>query len=104
MSADIPTDDLAVRLELAIREVPGVSAVYTAAPLVTRALRGLGNADDRPSLVHVEAGEGAVEVTTVIGVDPEASAPTVADAVAAAVRAIAGESARVTVRVGRVAP
>jgi hypothetical protein len=103
MSAGIPTDDLAARLETAIRAVPGVSGVYAAAPAIAQAIGELPiGATSSPSLVRVESG-ASVGVTTVIGVEPSACSPDVADAVAATIRGIAGEDARVTVRVGRVA-
>lgn len=85
MSAGIPTDDLAARLETVIRDVPGVSGLYAAAPAIAQALGELPTtATTRPALVRVEGNADPVAVTTVIGVDP-------------------GADARVTVRVGRVA-
>lgn len=103
MSEAVP-GDLAHDLESRIRAVPGVSDVYSAAPLLARAAGELPvGGSVRPALVHVER-RSPLRVTTIIGVHPDHDAPAVADRVAAAIRANVEPDASVTVRVGRIAP
>jgi hypothetical protein len=90
-------------LEAVVRAVPGVSGLYSAAPILAQAVGELPlAATTRPGLIHVDAAADPPSVTASIGVDPSARAPEVAGLVAAAIHAEAGPGWNVSVRVSRV--
>lgn len=100
MSAD--TAELAARIDAAVREVPGVSELYFAAPLPARLWRVA--VDRAETFSTVSAGDEGYEATVSIGVAHD-RADAVAHLVAARVRDVLGDpAARVTVRVSRISP
>jgi hypothetical protein len=72
--ADSPASALAVEIEKALRDVDGVTAIYSSAPIVEVVAEEVGAAVvPTPAvpapLISVEAGEQGTTVTAVIGVD-----------------------------------
>lgn len=72
--ADSPASALAVEIEKVLRDVEGVTAIYSSAPIVEVVAEELGAAAAPApavpaSLVSVESGEQGTTVTAVIGVD-----------------------------------
>lgn len=93
------TGDMAVRVDAAIREVPGVSELYFAAPLPARLWRVAVERSE--AYTSVAERDGVYDVTASIGVE-QARADAVAGAVAARVREVLDQpEATVTVRVSR---
>lgn len=96
------TSELALRVDAAIGEVPGVAELYFAAPLPARLWRVAVERTEAYSAVTER--DGAYEIIASIGVE-HARADAVATAVAARVRDVLGQpEATVTVRVSRLSP
>ncbi len=102
---DITPAALAPRVDLAVTATEGVREMYSARPVVARALEHVVDADG--SLAAVEDADGARSITVCIGVSTQDDTVAVASAVATAVRGTdeTAVPARVRVRVARlVAP
>lgn len=102
---DLTTAALAPRIDLAVTATEGVREMYSARPLVARAVERA--VDTEGSLAAVDDVDGARSITVCIGVSTQDDSVAVASAVAAAVRGTdeAATAATVRVRVGRlVAP
>jgi hypothetical protein len=97
-------DAVARRIDDAVRGVPGVVDVYSARPLVARAVRRLVDDDAPLALVQEKSGEMQVTVSVALeAARTRAGASEVTDAVVAAVRVAASDGqAAVKVRVSRV--
>lgn len=97
----ITAAELAPRVDLAVTAVEGVREVYSARPVVARAVERVAEVEG--SLAAVEQAGGARTITVCIGVGRTDDAAAVATAVAAAARGAGGDDApsRVRVRVAR---
>jgi len=94
--------ELAAVLEPLVRDVAGVSAVYSSLPLLAQSAKQITRGADAAPLIAIDRSSTAVTVTVNVGVSGSAQAPATAAAVAAAVRAAVGADAEVVVRVSRV--
>jgi len=102
---EITAAELAPRVDLAVTATEGVREMYSARPVIARALEHV--ADVEGSLAAVDDTDGARAITVCIGVSTQDDSVAVASAVAAAVRGTdeAAQPATVRVRVARlVAP
>lgn len=94
-------DDLARRIDVLLRADERVAQLYSARPLLSRAVRAAAGADVPLALVQV--GESTT-ITVSVGVSKEAGAR-VAAQLAESIRALPGaEEADVRVRVSRILP
>ncbi len=94
---DITPAALAPRLDLAVTATEGVREMYSARPVVARALEHV--ADVEGSLAAVDDAGGARSITVCIGVSRQDDTVAVASAVAAAVRGTDETAVPATVRV-----
>lgn len=93
----ITAAELAPRIDLAVTAVEGVREVYSARPVVARALEHVTDADG--SLTAVDETAGARAITVCIGVSRDDDAAAVAAAVAAAARGAGDDETPASVRV-----
>lgn len=91
-------------LDVVVRAVPGVVALYSARPAIVTSLRNVTAGDDPTSLVQVQSTDEGLSIVASIGVSSEWQAPHTAAVVSAAVLDAVpdGVHARVHVRVSRV--
>ncbi len=93
-----------VRLDDVVRAVPGVVALYSAAPVVVASARQIVATGKDVALVSVRGTPEGSEIVASIGVGGQEQAPRIAAAVSAAILAALPEGvpASVHVRVSRV--
>jgi hypothetical protein len=97
--------ELARRLDLTVREVPGVTTVFATDAAVVRTARQLASGADAVPLVSVTTSDDGLAIVASIGVTGAELAPVTASIVAAAIRAElpVGLDATVSVRISRIA-
>ena len=84
----------------AVRSVPGVVRLYAPAGLV-RGARALLDAENATMSVVRVGDDGELSATVTVGLSTEADPVAVSGEIVAAVRAVVGETAHVSVRIGR---